>query len=256
MLYLPDRYYGRLKTVIVSHGFGVNCSGAMASYLTKRGYACYIFDFCGGSPVTRSDMDFRDMTILTEKNDLLAVYRAVAGLPFVDRDEIYLYGESQGGLVTAIAAVDLIDEIAGIILMYPGFSIVSAMAEQYADATEIPPQTEVGGHLLNRTYAEAVFRFLPHNFEKPCGDGEELLRQRLAVTRYLYEYVAQYGGETLIFHGTEDRVVDIAFSREAIKYYPSARLIEVQGQDHPFDMTNFGIAARRIDLFINGRSVV
>lgn len=46
------------------------------------GYATYCFDFCGGSPdeEERSDGKSTDMTVLTERDDLIAVMDYVKGI--------------------------------------------------------------------------------------------------------------------------------------------------------------------------------
>lgn len=44
-----------------------------ASLMAQEGYVCYIYDFCGGAPNTLSDMDFSEMSVMTEKSDLNAV---------------------------------------------------------------------------------------------------------------------------------------------------------------------------------------
>ena len=60
---------------IVCHEFMTNrlFSYPYAMALAKSGYAAFCFDFCGGGIVCGSDGDSRDMSVLTEIDDLKAV---------------------------------------------------------------------------------------------------------------------------------------------------------------------------------------
>ena len=51
-----------------------------AKALAKKGYAVYCFDFCGGSPGSRSSGSTLEMSIFTEQKDLAAA-RAVPCQP-------------------------------------------------------------------------------------------------------------------------------------------------------------------------------
>ena len=61
------------------------------------------------------------MSVLTEKADLEAVLEEVKQWDFVDTGSIYLMGNSQGGLVTALTAAEHKEEIRAVILIYPAF---------------------------------------------------------------------------------------------------------------------------------------
>ena len=250
-MYLPSVYYGKLKTIIVCHGFGVNSTNAVPTYLARRGYACYAFDFCGGSRQTRSDMDMDDMTILTEKADLLAVYDTVTALPYVDENNVYLYGESQGGLVCSVTAVELKDEISGMILMYPGFSMPSQIALEYRSIYAVPDRIRIGSETLNHSYAEAMFEFIPERFEvTDSALHADIMRNRLDITSELYDYISDFDKKTVIFHGTKDELVDIAFSEEAVKHYKNAVLYKMHGEGHGFGINALDKTIERIDEFL------
>ena len=72
-LYLPQT--NKCPMVILSHGF--NGSGddftEYAKVLVENGIGACIFDFCGGSLRSKSDLSTTEMTVFTEKEDLLAV---------------------------------------------------------------------------------------------------------------------------------------------------------------------------------------
>lgn len=99
ILYIPKDAGEKMPAVIFSHGFGGNYQAGVpyAQELAKRGYVAYCFDFCGGSPGSLSDGSILEMSIFTEQADLEAVMDAIRGLDYVDSDNLFLMGTSQGG---------------------------------------------------------------------------------------------------------------------------------------------------------------
>lgn len=85
-----------MPAVIFSHGFGGNYQVGMqyAEALTEKGYVVYCFDFCGGSPDSRSDGTTLEMSVFTEQADLEAVIHMIQGQDFVDKENIFLMGTS------------------------------------------------------------------------------------------------------------------------------------------------------------------
>ena len=59
------------------------------------------------------------MSLFTEKADLEAVIERLKELDYVDSRNIFLIGTSQGGAVSAITGADHLNEIKGMILLYP-----------------------------------------------------------------------------------------------------------------------------------------
>ena len=102
--------------VIMSHGIGSTSQmmerAKWPEKAAQDGYVVYTFDFCGGSQNGNSDMDFMDMTVMTEKSDLSAVMDFVKSKDYVDQDHLFLLGQSQGGLVSALTAADRADDVA------------------------------------------------------------------------------------------------------------------------------------------------
>ena len=68
--------------VILSHGCMANQKRlkSYAEYSARLGYAVFTYDFCGGGLMSKSDGKFRDMSLDTEKRDLLCVMDYVARL--------------------------------------------------------------------------------------------------------------------------------------------------------------------------------
>lgn len=120
---LPDEKTkpGPYPTLILAHGYGgslednLNCAERYA----REGFAVCSLDFCGGSLTTRSSGTTREMSIITEKRDMLAVFEEVARKPFVRKDFICLWGESQGGVVAALCGAELRERVRALVLFYP-----------------------------------------------------------------------------------------------------------------------------------------
>lgn len=98
-MYIPQNAGEKMPAVISSHGFGGTHSVGTryAENLAENGYVVYCFDFCGGSPSSQSDGSTLEMSLFTEKADLEAVIAMVQGLDYVDSDNLFLMGTSQGG---------------------------------------------------------------------------------------------------------------------------------------------------------------
>ncbi|MBP3279409.1 MAG: alpha/beta hydrolase, partial [Butyrivibrio sp.] len=115
VIYRPDGE-GSFPTVIFAHGFGSNYRELMhhgAGY-AENGIVCVFFDFCGGGMESASDGAMQEMTVMTEAADLVAVMESVKCLPYVNKDSLYLQGESQGGLVSAIVGRAYTEDVKGL----------------------------------------------------------------------------------------------------------------------------------------------
>ncbi len=199
-----------LPTVIFSHGFGGNVEHTedKARYLAENGIASYRFDFYGGSKESQSGGEMTEMSIFTEKSELEAVLAMVQTLDFVDTENIYLFGESQGGAVSAITANDHEDEIKGMILLYPAFCIPDDAREMFTSVDEIPETVDFLGTTIGKTYYENLLDY------------------------DIYEYIGNYKKDVLILHGDIDGLVDISYSEKALEVYDSAKLIVLEETGH------------------------
>jgi len=50
----------------------------------------------------------------------------------------------------------------------------------------------------------------------------------------IYTLMPQYSGKTLIIHGSADSLVPLSYSERAIKTFPDAKLITLDGAGHVF----------------------
>lgn len=203
----------KFPTVIYSHGFGGSYEYGVdyAKALAKKGYAVYCFDFCGGSPDSRSSGSALDMSIFTEKKDLEAVIKSLKKKKYVDKKNIFLFGTSQGGAVSAITAAEHQKEIRGLILFYPAFVLVDNAKAEFKSVDEIPDKYYLMWMEVGKTYFKDLLDY------------------------DIYEDIKAYKKKVLIVHGDADDIVPLSYSRKAVKAYSSADLKVIKGAGHGFD---------------------
>lgn len=212
VVYVPQNAGEKMPAVIFSHGFGGNyqVGTQYAEALAAKGYVVYCFDFCGGSPGSRSDGSTLEMSIFTEQADLEAVIGMVQELSYVDNDNIFLMGTSMGGAVSAITAAAHEDEIQGAILLYPAFVLADNANEQFERAEDIPDTY----HLMWMTVG--------HVFAEDLLDYD------------IYEAISSYKKDVLLIHGDADSIVPLSYSEKVVEAYDSARLEVLPGAGHGF----------------------
>lgn len=190
---------------IICHEFMTNrlFSYPYAMALAKSGYAAFCFDFCGGGVVCSSDGDSRDMSVLTEIEDLRSVIAFAKEQCYTSDKSLLLMGCSQGGLVAALTAAELPEEIGGLILQYPALSIPDdarkgEMLWMSFDPDNVPEEMRSGPMQIGKQYATDVM------------DMDTLP----TITRYT--------GKVLILHGDRDTLVNISGSQKAAEAYEAA----------------------------------
>lgn len=194
-----------IPIAIVCHEFMTNrlFSYPYAMALAKSGYAAFCFDFCGGGIVCSSDGDSRNMSVLTEIEDLRSVIAFAKEQDYTSDEPLLLMGCSQGGLVAALTAAELPEEIGGLILQYPALLIPDAarkgeMLWMNFDPDNVPAEMRSGPMRIGRRYATNVM------------DMDTL------------PMITRYTGKVLILHGDRDTLVNISGSQEAAKAYEAA----------------------------------
>ncbi len=207
----------RGPAVILSHGFlaSARMCETYALLLAELGYTAVTFDFCGGGCRNRSGGKTEDMTIFTEKADLLAVLDHVKGLPYVDPARVSLLGCSQGGVVSAMAAKEPGTEIEKLILLYPAVCIAD-------DARR--------GKMLFYRFDPANIPDILGRFPMKLGGGYA----RTVKDLDLYETIRGYEGPVLYLQGTEDKIVNVSYARKAKDCFPGCRYHEIEGGGHMF----------------------
>ena len=188
--------------VILSHGFMANerMCFKYAKLLAEMGFLAVTFDFCGGGIISRSDGRSQDMTIFTEKADLMAVIEGVKKQ--FSPAGITLLGCSQGGFVSGLVAADLGEKVIDrLILFYP--------------AVCIPDDARKGKMMF--------FRFDPDDIPAVLGRFPMKLGgdyARTVIGMNPYEVLNGYAGPVLMIHGTSDKIVNILYARQLKEIYP------------------------------------
>ena len=213
---------------IISHGFNGthNFANDYIDTLNGLGYTVYSFDYPCGSIHSRSDNNTVNMSILDEKNDLKAAVRHFLDRPGADKDEIVLIGESQGGLVSALAAAELKDTVSGLVLVYPALCIPDNWNERYKTVEEIPDTTIL--------------------WNVPLGKRFFMEIRDLDV----YQTICGYEGPVQIIHGSKDRIVPLGYSEEAMKRYHNAHLGVIPGAGHGFNPEERAVSNKFVKEFL------
>ncbi|MCH4191112.1 MAG: lysophospholipase [Butyrivibrio sp.] len=230
-LYVPKDGKGTRKILIFSHGF--NCQSDLlknkAKSLAASGIATLVFDFRGGSQRGQSEGEMKDMTVDTEISDLNAVVTMVKqNYRWVDHNRIYLMGESFGGMVSALTAVQRQD-IAGLILCFPAFSAPESARKTFKTTDDIPDTVNVGGMVTGKKFWASLW-----NLD-------------------VYKEIAAYKGKVLIMHGTNDPRVDPSYSVKADQVYDDSELFLIEGAGHGFGCADGKSSLKTVLCFIKDR---
>lgn len=212
LVYIPKGAGEKMPAVIFSHGFGGNhqVGAQYAEALAGKGYVVYCFDFCGGSPGSKSDGSTLEMSVFTEQADLEAVIRMMQEQTFIDNNNIFLMGTSMGGAVSAITAAAHEEEIQGAILLYPAFVMVDDAKIRFESVEDIPDSFHHMWMTVGRVFAEDLLDY------------------------DIYGAISAYKKDVLLIHGDADGIVPLSYSEKAAETYDSARLEVLPGAGHGF----------------------
>ncbi len=228
-LLLPKGLRGPLPTVICSHGINGSYRYFRAyagMSLAMSGFAVCCYDFFGGSDRSKSGGRMTDMTVFSECDDLSAVVDSIRMLDTTDRKKLFLLGESQGGMVSAIVAARRAQDVRGLIEYNPAFCIPADARARFSSVEEIPEQYVQVSCVLSRDYAAQVLDY------------------------DIYEEIQGYKGPVLIVHGEDDEIVDISYSEKAAAVYENAELVRIPGEVHGLLAPGKRIAAKESYAFL------
>ncbi|MBQ8656053.1 MAG: alpha/beta fold hydrolase [Prevotella sp.] len=217
--------------VVLCHGFGGTKSGQMfdliCDSLAAHGIGSIRFDFNGHG---QSEGKFEDMTVPNEMEDAKHVIAYVRDLRWVSK--IALLGHSQGGVVSAMTAGELADDISAVVLMAPAAVLRddairgSTFGKQY-DPLDPPEYVDLwGGQRLGAGYIRTAFR-LP-----------------------IYETAARYHGPACVIHGTGDRVVPYTYGLRFHQQWPASEYDELEAYDHGFSQNVYRATELASDFLI------
>lgn len=202
----------KLPTVVFAHGYFATHAvwDFYASSIVAQDFAAFSFDFCGGSPDSRSTGTTLEMTVFSEVEDLTAVISEIESLSFIDSGNVFLVGGSLGGVVSAIVAARNPKKIRGMALIYPAFMLCDNARALFKSVEEIPTTYSFLGMTVSKHYFESLF-----NFD-------------------VYQEILPYKGNVLIIHGDADKRVPLCYSLRAKEEYASAQLKIIPGAGHGF----------------------
>jgi len=209
---IPRNASGKLPVVIMSHGYGGSSMGFYQSMdkFAKEGFICFAYDFAGGGRMSKSDGKSTEMSILTEKRNLMDVIDYVRTWPEVDRKNVFLWGESQGGCVSAITAPDVKRKVNAIVLYYPAFCILDDGKKMYGSLDNVPQTINFMNLEIGKKYYSDIWNY------------------------NIYNVISKFKKDVLIVHGDYDRLVNIAYSNMAMNYYKNAELKVIPKAGHGF----------------------
>ena len=208
----PAHAKGKMPVAIIAHGFnGTHHFGRnYFETLNKLGYQVYTFDFACGSVNSRSDNNTMNMSIEDEVRDVQAIVNYFSKQKDIDRKRIVLIGESQGGLVSALASARMPKAISQTILIYPAFCIPDNWNSRYPRIEDIPDTTRLWNVPMGRRFFTELHSLKP------------------------FEEIKRYKRPVLIIQGDKDRIVSMDDSRKAVEIYKDARLHVIPGAGHGF----------------------
>lgn len=226
--------------IVMSHAFLSNqkIMKKYAEALAKEGYIVFTYDFCGGALFGKSDGEFSDMSIDTEKEDLKAVIAYVEKLSYVDINRLILVGASQGGFVSCLVSSEYQGRISRLILLYPALCIPDNAREGKMLMIKFDPEH------IRETLTSRPFKFSSKYPES-------------AIDINIYEEIRKINIPMLIIHGTADKIVDINYARKAIdmSVNPDSKLIVLENAGHGFKKKQFKEAIQYVIEYLRNTNI-
>ena len=229
-IYKPAKE-GEYPAIILSHGYN-GCNSDFIKecrYYAENGYVAYAYDFCGGSTRSKSSGQSTDMTIFTEKSDLITVFNYIKTMDIVDEKEIFLFGGSQGGLVTALACEELKAEVKAMILYYPALNIPDDWRRNFKSADVIPDTYDFWGLKLGKNFFTSIRDF------------------------YTFDNIGEFDKNVLVIHGDKDAIVSLDYSEQAKSKYNSLELVVLSGEGHGFTPNGGTTAMNKVLEFMKAQ---
>lgn len=167
------------------------------------------------------------MSVVTEQQDLTQAIERISQEDFVDTNNLFLMGASQGGVVATLTDLDQSDKVRGLILLYPAFSLFDDAHERFESYDDIPDSYNLMGLDVGR---------------KDFGD---------VWNTDIFNEMADVRQNTLIVHGTSDSIVPYSYAKRASETIPNARLMTINNGEHGFSASEQGRISREIISFID-----
>lgn len=211
-LYLPEGE-GPFPVLVMQPGFRGSQSicGSMKEQFLENKIACITFDCIGATNPSKSDGTILDMTFLTEVADMNVVLDCISQLPNLDKDNVFVYGHSVGGLVATYTATHRSD-VRGIIAAEPSYQMQDEFNDFFPNDNEIPD-----------------------SFQEPLYGGKQMVIDAKAMNPY--ENMEEYGNSVIIFAGGKAPSIGAEakeYLDKAVELFPNAELVCIEEADHSF----------------------
>ena len=229
-VYAPKDYESKINgAVVISHGYNGSADDwdLEGEYFAGHGILAFAIDFCGASAKSRSTGTQTDMTISSECSNLQAVLKYVSSLPYVDSENVFLFGGSQGGFVSALVAERELDSVKKLFLYYPALCIPDNWLEKYPDIDEVPDVIDFWDSKLGKGFVVDLQNYLSK------------------------DKWGKYSNEIYVFHGSEDEIVPVNYSRDYVAHFNKASLTVIPKEKHGYtDETRMELADRITELIL------
>lgn len=208
---------GPFPLVIMSSGFRARgtYNEKWAKQLAAEGYAAAIFDFTGSSPAASNGGSLTDLSVLSEAADLNAVMDSLIAMPCIDKDNVFLFGHSFGGFVSAYVGCKRSGEIRGMLLLEPSFQLRDSVMADYPELAAIPDI------VYTPDFLGKIFFIDLYSFD-------------------IYDLMPGFEKDVLLFAATDPESVGGAYPEyyvRAAETFPAVRTVSVEGADHQFQGT-------------------
>ena len=212
-IFIPEGE-GPFPAVIISGGLFTThylYQGAARTF-AENGIVSVIYDPTCMGEGAESDGDLLDFSPLTQASDIEAIVSAVAELPYVNGNDIFLWGHSMGGLASGYVGFNNPELIRGMILVEPAFHMNGEARELSPDADGIPDEVTT-----------------------PIRIGGAYYRDLLKFD--IYDNMSDYKRNVIIYAGTMSPSIGSdqpEVLTRADELLPSSELIFVEGTNHGF----------------------
>lgn len=166
--YYPENFdeSKEYTTLLLCHGGNITADFWDAVYapaLAEQGYVCYAFDCRSGTgDSVAARTTYSDPTedgtadVNTYAEDMSAALTFIKAQSYVNSDNLYLAGQSQGGMAAQIVGAQRSDEVAGIIVLYG--SVMEQYKEDIDNFDELETHPYCNGEVLFIQGTEDNFR--------------------------------------------------------------------------------------------------
>lgn len=215
ILTVPKGEAEQYPMAILTHGFLGNYGDCenLAEYLGKHGVASIRISLMGSG---NSGGLYENSDFTTQADDIINALHYAKTLDVTDARNLFLVGKSQGGFDSALAALQVEDEINGVCLWFPAMCI---------------PDDYRSGRIM---FKEFDVNNVPEKVEMYPGYavGKKMIEQALAMN--IEEVFPVLEKDVLFIHGDADQLVKSSYSQQLYSLYPSADLILIHGGGHGF----------------------